>query len=151
MTRRNLLTAVELAATAAALTASLPILAHAADYGVGRWAAPALFASVILAVTITPAACLLLLIVVWQWGQQRRDRAVMPPSARTPLWQVPERDEFRAWDQAHPEPHRAAYEVARQARCAPVSGRHVAASCEPGIPAELQQFDWEPVGIGGVR
>lgn len=160
MTRRETLTAVELAAVATALGASLPILAHAVNYGVS-WAGPALFGALVLTMILAAVAPSLLMVGIWQWGQRMRERADVPPSARGLLW--PDRDpvEIQAWDRDNPEPPQDAYEAARRARYGPTStgaaGRHSAPVPDvPKLPPTLPMptvdlAAWGVHEAGGVR
>jgi len=68
MSRRNLLTLVELTLVTAALAAALGLLAHAANVGHTQWAAAA-FAGVITALSLLlPTTLALLLQAVWLHG-----------------------------------------------------------------------------------
>jgi len=64
--------------------------------------------------------------------QPQTPTAVMPTVQTAPTWG------FGPYRVVEPEP---------QLWTAPVS----ASARHAGMPAKLQQFDWEPVGIGGVR
>lgn len=152
MTRRNVLTAVELAAVTTALGASLPILAHAANYGCD-WAGPALFGTLVAGMILAPVAATLLLIAAWKWASRSRADNT-PPSARFPLWPTPDSAEIQAWDREHPQPHQDAYEAARRARYEATStgtaGRHSAPAHDgqtQTMPVvDLAAFDYEYSG-----
>lgn len=99
MTRRDVLTAAELTAVTVALAASLPMLAHAANWG-ASWGGPALLGGL--------TALLLIVPVVWLWlwhltseglrtWRLRREWASLPPSARQPL-QMPRRRDDALFD-----------------------------------------------------
>jgi hypothetical protein len=86
--RRTVLAAAELTTVTITLAASVPILAHAANYG-HAWGNPALAGAIVALALLVPITLVLLSVGMWEWRARaavRRERADMPPSARTPLW-----------------------------------------------------------------
>jgi hypothetical protein len=132
MTRRMVLTTVELAMAASALTAATYGLVGAAyDPAAVQWVPIALvglgtalsFVGLAAALFVGRAGLLLAADAV----QARRDDEVPPPSASAPLWRP-----------------RPADEVAINAYAAPGTGRHGLRSTAPMPVEELAAYDDEP-------
>lgn len=137
MTRRNVLTAVELTLVTAVLAAAVPILAHATNYGT-PWGAPALAGAVVLGSMLAPTALALLLIGAWRWGHRDRDQITAAPSA--PYARVPRRDDAAFDDYMRHARHAAAWAAGEQAS---TTGRHAM----PGTPMREQTT----AASGGAR
>jgi hypothetical protein len=120
-----MLAAAELTAVTITLAASVPILAHAANYGTA-WGAPALAGALVALALLVPVTLALLLVETWQWrarASARRNQADMPSSARTPLWRA---GDALFEDYAAEYMSEARYSVAYAMGEAGATGRHSA-------------------------
>jgi len=137
MSRRNILTVVELTLAASALTTTTYGLVIAAydPYAAVSWV-PIVAVGLGTAAAIGVAAAVLFagqaaLLLAADAVQARRDAAVPPPSASAPLWQP-----------------RPADEQAIEAYATPGNGRHgrCLGSTAPMPVKKLAAYDYEPAG-----
>jgi hypothetical protein len=151
MTRRDVLTAAELTAVTVALAASLPMLAHAANWG-AAWGGPALLGTLTALMLLVPTVWLLLIHLTAEalrtW-RLRREYASLPPSARHPLG-VPARRDDSTFDAYATEYMREGHRAAAYAMGETgATGRHSAPSWAVGEPLD---GTWSaPVAEGARR